>query len=428
MMNKGRQGLKIAGLAGAAMAVAAVLAGCGAKATLGTPSTGGLNNYFAVGSYSDESGAGNEPDEWAVSMDDETNYFSAYDITLTETFSFNPMKGSFTTANGFDNLTALTGYARYATTATDTGPAGPAVEIPGEAALLVAAPVVFSQPAAYYPAFAVASNKCSALSVTGTGSGTGTGTSAATGSGAFQFLELPLYGGQYSGTQQPIYGSVQAASTANADGSVAWKFSNFSVTDFKGATTTQADETGLCANSPTAYGYIVDMYDRSADVAVSPSGFFDWWQATGTLGCGPNGCPSIGYAGFLAPASPMDTSKLVAGKYAGAELDVSGTSGSGSAISRPVAFGAATGTGTAMTGGVFPSDDTTQTPDSSISIDLGAQSATSNGFYPSVTVTIANTAAPLSGLAIAGSPGGHNAVFVAAPDGPGTLYFFLYQQ
>ena len=397
----------MAGLAGAALAAVVAIAGCSTRATVGSPSAGGLNQYFAVGSdRSNNSG----PDEFTVSLDGESKYFSLENLTLNQLLSQTPTQGTFTAANGFYDLTALTG--QYLVNGVNDSAEGPAVEIPGETAVLVSPPAALNSPS--YPVFAVASNQCSSLS----------------GNNTFQFLELPLVA--YSGTSpQPIYGSVQGTSTANGDGSVAWKFSNFTTTTAGGVTTTtQTLPGGLCANSPASFGYAIGLSDESADAAVSPSGFFAWWTAVGTLEHLGDGscCTSQGYVGFVTPSSQMDTSTLVAGKYNGVELNAAGVSGPGSELSRPVAFGATAGSGTMMTGGVFPGDDTTQAPDSSISIDLGAQSATSNGFYPSVTVTIPDIPAPLSGVAIAGSPGSKDAVFVAAQDGLNTLYLFLYQQ
>jgi hypothetical protein len=41
-----------------------------------------------------------------------------------------------------------------------------------------------------------------------------------------------------------------------------------------------------------------------------------------------------------------------------------------------------------MTGGIFPSDDVTQTPNSDTMITLGKQDSTYNGLYPNASVTM----------------------------------------
>jgi hypothetical protein len=112
-----------------------------------------------------------------------------------------------------------------------------------------------------------------------------------------------------------------------------------------------------------------------------------------------------------------------------------------------------------MTGGVFPNDDVTSTPNSDIQISLGAQDGTLNGLYSSASITVLDPAQncanfvlfSLSGIvttginaqgyttctfpavAVAGNPEGKYAVFVnsynwAVRYGGAPMQLYLVQQ
>ncbi len=147
-------------------------------------------------------------------------------------------------------------------------------------------------------------------------------------------------------------------------------------------------------------------------------------------------CSSRSWA-FVAPASALSASSLVAAKYLGfmyESLPKSSTVNQ-SLTTQLVSFGsAAAGAGTAMTGGVFPDDDPHRLRRANITVNFGTQS----GLYTAATVTIPDTStvagtcaknggtpgtAPSGSLtcgfaavAIAGNPNSKFAVFLIGQD------------
>jgi hypothetical protein len=188
---------------------------------------------------------------------------------------------------------------------------------------------------------------------------------------------------------------------------------------------------------------------------VSSSGYFILNQGQGTPGTyfgTPTATGAYGLVGVAQPSSQLSTSDLVVAKYAGFEYDpiwdqlgLPGT--------LPVLFSG--GSGTTLTGGAYPNDDLTQTPATNVTIDIGAQDSSNNGFYKSVTVTVPDTykgcvkqtyggtdasenpTCIFTGFAVAGNPNGKFVLFVTVNDlseqnrglNPhAALNFFLYQQ
>jgi hypothetical protein len=112
-----------------------------------------------------------------------------------------------------------------------------------------------------------------------------------------------------------------------------------------------------------------------------------------------------------------------------------------------------------LTGGVFPNDDVSGPPNSDTQIKLGAQDATLNGLYTSVSITVPDPAqncanfvffslngivtsgvdaqgyptCTFPGVAIAGNPDGKYALFVnsynwAVRYGGAPMQLYLFQQ
>jgi hypothetical protein len=158
----------------------------------------------------------------------------------------------------------------------------------------------------------------------------------------------------------------------------------------------------------------------------------------------------------------LNTSDIVSGKYIGfqyvpmqGDFNFFANPVSLGSVTSPVAFGPTAGSGTVMTGGVYPNDDATKTAPSNITIDLGQQDSKNNGLFKSVTVTIpdlvgacisrpygskdanGNPTCVFPGVAVVGNPNNKYAVFVTADDKRGASFnyagdtaieFFLYQQ
>jgi hypothetical protein len=122
-------------------------------------------------------------------------------------------------------------------------------------------------------------------------------------------------------------------------------------------------------------------------LAIGPSGVFLAQQSI-------TGLPAsaAGVAGVAEPTSALSTTSVAAGNYLGFLTQASeiqnGLPYTYPGYTSPVSFGPTSTSGATMTGGVFPNDDVTQTPNSDTIINLGEQSSTNNGLYPNATVTM----------------------------------------
>jgi hypothetical protein len=413
------------------LCLTAVVAGCGGHSSI-TSSSGTASQYNTyAGTQSLLLGTVNGPGEggvWSLTLDDANSFFSYSDLADP---NLGTSIGNFTSVNGFLDMT-LNGGSK--------GSGGYAIEIPGGGTMF--------RPGngANYTVVAVASNSCANPQANTT----------------YQFVTLarPL-DSNGDNPVLPAYGSIQASAQGTA-----WSFSNFSEYAADGTSLSPAAiPSGTCAYTPA--GYVVSIpststatVDSPFTVAVGPTGYF--MADLGQNGFNPESGSSLGLAGTVQPSSKLSTSDVAAGKYAGfqyvpfeADLSYSGSGVNLGSVTSPVAFGQTAGSGTTMTGGVYPNDDVTQTPPSNITINLGQQDSQNNGLYKSVTVTIpdqagaciarpygskdanGNPTCVFPGAAVVGNPGGKYALFVTANDerpltfgyaGTTAIEFFLYQQ
>jgi hypothetical protein len=414
------------------LSLMAVVTGCGGHGITGNNGIGSVSQYNTyAGTQSLILGTDNGPLEggvWSLTLDDANSFFSYSDLADP---NLGTSIGNFTSVNGFLDMT-LDGGSK--------GSGGYAVEIPGNAMMF--------RPGngSNYLAVGAASNSCASPQANTTYQ--------------FVFLAHPL-GGYMSTSASPAYGSIQASAQGTA-----WSFSNFNEYTVGGTSLSPAAmPSGTCAYTPT--GYVVSIPSSNAaagdspfTVAVGPTGYF--MADLGQNGLNPVSGGAYGFAGTVRPSSQLTTSDVVAGKYIGfqyvsfqATLNYLGSPISLGSVTSPMAFGQTAGSGTTMTGGVYPNDDVTQPPPSNITINLGQQDSQNNGLYKSVTVTIpdptgacvarpygskdanGNPICVFAGVAVVGNPGGKYAVFVTANDErplslsyPATsaLEYFLYQQ
>jgi hypothetical protein len=423
-----RTGVRRGGLALVLSSLVASVSGCGGGSGSPAP-TSQYNNYAGTQNVLTGQAPGIvEGGLWSLSLDDENKFFSyldlgAYAATIDPT---QPTIGNFAGESGFVDMTVDGG---------TPGSGGYAVEVPGSAAAF--------RPGngATYPVVAVGSNSCQNPGANTT----------------YQFVVLshPLTSGGASAVY-PAYGSIQA--TANG---TAWSFANFSEYAVDGTSQNPtALPSGTCAYTQEGYVVSIPTNSKTKDipitVGVGPTGFF-----MADLGQNGVNAGAFGLVGTVQPSSQVSTSDIVSGSYIGfqyvplqGDLNVVSSPVSLGSVTSPVAFGQTAGSGTTITGGVYPDDDVTQTAPSNITIELGQQDSKNNGLFTAVTVTIpdpagacvarpygskdanGNPTCVFPGVAVVGNPGGKYAVFVTADDkrsqtfGYGTdaaLEYFLYQ-
>jgi hypothetical protein len=165
------------------------------------------------------------------------------------------------------------------------------------------------------------------------------------------------------------------------------------------------------------------------------------------------------------PSSALSTSAVAAGQYLGflyepaavAYQNATQSAPATSPFTAPVAFGQVAASGTTMTGGIFPDDDVTGTPNSDIQINLGKEDGTLNGLYTSVKITVLDPSqncanftdysipvttginsqgyitCTFPGVAVAGNPDGNYAIFIntynwAARLSGVPMQIYLFQQ
>jgi hypothetical protein len=206
----------------------------------------------------------------------------------------------------------------------------------------------------------------------------------------------------------------------------------------------------LWAPSPVT----VPTANTGSFMSIGPTGLFVADQSDPTM-APPTGAS---VAGVIQPVSALSTNDIESKQYLGFVYQGATSIGFNGVpptppITSPVSFG------TTLTGGDFPNDDVTQTPNTNISVTLGKQDTTYNGLYLNALVTVSDPAqncanfigyptgvAPVSGInaqgynictfsgiAVAGNPEDKYAIFVntynwAARLGGAPMQIFLLQQ
>jgi len=452
------------GLAAMTFLAVTLFVGCGgSKTTMVVPSstaTIGLPTPATAGAVNVYTG-GQNPGEWTFTLNNTANTFSYNPVTYTSAAT----TGSLQTSGGFASL----------------GASGLAYEILGRVAILRPGDSMAS------PIFAVPQTECYAI----------------TGKVRFQYLDL--FPGAYLTdlALDPLaYGSVVASTDTTGK---TWQFENLQSgnkqsvsysqlvvgpSTFTGSCTTADSQASITMPNTTMLNTYWSMgLDSSymswvvsymplpsateSKIWIGPSGFFAADQSDPDAATDGFHGKGASVAGIAEPSAALSTSTLAAGQYLGflherpsTATSLSNTTYSASSVyTMPVGFGqVVTGSGTIMTGGIFPSNAVTGTPNSDIQINLGKQDSTYNGLYPSATITVldpsqncSNVSGVIDGfsqsnysistgvnadgyitctfpaVAIAGNPDGKYAIFVhtynwADQLGGVSETFFLFQQ
>jgi len=432
-----------------ALLAAASVTGCSSSKTalvvpdptapigLPTPATPGPVNTY--------SGA-QSPGAWTLTLNDTSGAFTYQPLTYPSPAT----TGTIQASGGFSSL----------------GAAGLVYEVLGRAAVLRPGNSASS------PVFAVPQTQCYAIT------------------GRLRFQYIPMFpGAEDNGSPDAAhgapflgYGSIVASTDSTGK---SWQFENL-----QGGTWTPNEGTsGTFVSGPDSFTGSCDSANGQAAISLSgdsqldtlwtpdgaaitpttqsnawigPSGFFVADQNDPTQPA-PTGAS---VAGIAEPASPLSTSAVVGGQYLGILYEAANTANYGNgapvtpAFTAPVGFGqVVAGAGTTMIGGVFLNDDVTGTPNSDTQIKLGAQDATLNGLYTSVSITVPDPAqncanfvlfslsgivtsgldaqgyptCTFPGVAIAGNPDGKYAIFVnsynwAVQYGGAPMQLYLFQQ
>jgi hypothetical protein len=434
-----------------AFLVAALFTGCGSSnnvplvvpppnAPVGLPTPAAptpVNTYFGVQS----------PGAWSFTLNNSQGNFSFQPVT----YSAPIVSGSLASSGGFSML----------------DPGAVAYEVLSRAAVL--------RPGDNnsMPVFGVPQTECYAIT------------------GRLRFQYIPMFAGvQDSGPNlsQPTapslgYGSVVASTDATGAN---WQFTNL-----QGGTWNSKN--GNIVSGPDSFSGTCATANGGASIKLTGSSVLNtaWTPGSATPGTGMQSTIWIGPSGFFAadqieagqsvptgasvagvaePPNPLNTSDVSSSTYLGMMYIAANTVNYGNgaaptpASTMPVGFGQVVpGTATTTTGGIFPNDDVTGTPNSDIQISLGAQDETLNGLYTSASITVldpAQNCANFSGniygfslagvvttgvnaqgyttctfpaVAVVGQPEGNYAVFVnsynwAIQFGGAPVQFYLFQQ
>ncbi len=412
-----------------------LLTGCGdSKTTTVVPPPNkptGLPAPPAATAVNTYSGA-QSPGAWLLTLDDNKSSFS-YQPTTYPGSASSKADGPFTVANGFKQL--------------DGG--GYAVEVQGRAAIL--------RPgnAATAPVFAVPQSACYAI----------------TGRLRFQFIGMQTGPDGAVGNAGPTLGYGSMVASTDTSGK-AWSFQDLQgnivsgPTSFSGACSTSGPATGIQLTGQTLLDNLWPPNETNqaaptpatiSNVWIGPSGFLVADQSD------PAAASPLGasVAGLAEPSAALNTTDLESQRFAGflyepATVPFGGVTPT-PIVTAPVAFGLVASPVATMTGGAYPNDDVTQTPNSDIQITLGKQDATYNGLYRSVAITVLDPqqncanytgsgekatsginaqgyfTCTFAGVAVAGNPEGKYALMVTSYNwavqlGGAPMQLYLFQQ
>lgn len=345
-----RQALPILIFLCVAIASSAILSGCSSRPyTVGptsglpapTPAAPSSNTYIGTQS----------PLNWTLTIDDNQNAYS-YQSLPSDASKPVITSGTFVPQSGFLNL----------------GAAGMAMEIPGAGAILrpgdnTVAPVV-----------TVEQDTCFAL----------------TSKQRYMFQGMVH---TTAITTPVIYRRGDFVASTTPDGKT-WSFDDAEYTDANG---NQIALQYQGQNSANAFTGACASANGASSVTIDTSGAYGLptMFRFGSAGMGvADYAANTSAVGFAQPLDPINTKSLAGVGFRGFQVEYSP-----GAITRPVSFGPALDGSVALNGGTYPSDDVTQTPDSSDLFQFGAQDGLINGLFTSATMTILD---PEGGCALNG--------------------------
>ena len=418
-----------------ALAAPALLAGCGSsnKATVVPPpaSSVGLPTPSAAGPVNTYSGA-QSPGAWTLALDNSQDTFSYQSLTFPAMPNA-AVTGTIAATNGFDRL----------------GTSGYALEIEGRAAILRPGDATTS------PVFVVPQTECYPIG----------------GRLRFQFIGMQTGPDGAVGSAGPTlgYGSIVASTDSTGK---SWQFENLA---------------GNIVNGPASFSATCGTANSSASIALlGQTVLNDLWQPNETnqtglssttqsnLWIGPSGFlvadqsdpaqaspTGASIAGVAEPSAALATPDVASHKYLGFVYEPSTVPYGGitpsPAMTSPIAFGQVASSGTMMTGGIFPNDDVTQTPNSDTVVNLGKEDATLNGLYTGASITVLDPSqncanytgsgekatsgindqgfftCTFAAIAVVGNPEGKYAIFISSYNwavqlGGAPMQVYLFQQ
>jgi hypothetical protein len=370
------------------------------------PTPAGANTYSGVQS----------PGQWTFTLDNSQNTFSYLSVTYPVSPN-NAVTGAIQSSNGFTRLLVNGASAGYA------------LEVRGRFAILRPGD------SGVAPVLAVPQTTCYALG----------------GRSRLQYVALPAAEiGALTAAPVFGYGSIVASTDSSGKN---WQFidlqgnvvsgpASFAGTCASAAQQSDIGFTGLQTafnDSWAGVAQVIPTPGTESSISVGPSGFFVGDQSDPTT-AQPTGAS---VAGVLEPASPLNSTDITAQQYNGFLYQAATTIGLNGvpgtlAYTAPVAFGQPAIAAKQLVGGAFPGDDPAQSPQTNITLTLGAQDATYNGFYAAASITLpdpaqncANYTGPgnnstagldaqgyptctFPALAIAGNPEGKYAIFLSS--------------
>ena len=430
ILNRTRSSIRIA-----AILAPVILSACGGSkraAVVPPPTTPiGLPTPSAATPVNTYSGA-QSPGAWTLTLDNTQETFSDQALTFPASPKV-PTTGTITPSNSFDRL----------------GSSGYALEIEGRAAILRPGDSSTSL------VFTVPQTECYPIG----------------GRLRFQFIGMQTAPDGAVGSAGPTlgYGSVVASTDTTGK---SWQFEDLAgnIVDgpasFPGTCATANGNAAIALSGQTVLnkfwppGETIQTGLSSttqSNLWIGPSGLFVADQSDPAQSS-PTGS-SI--AGVAEPSSALATPDVASHKYLGflyqpATVPYGGVTPART-VTSPIAFGQVASTGTMMTGGIFPNDDVTQTPNADTIVNLGKQDAILNGLYTGASITVLDPqqncanytgsgekatssindqgyfTCTFAAVAIAGNPEGKYAIFItsynwAAQLGGAPMQIYLFQQ
>jgi hypothetical protein len=387
-MKKRRNGMRgflslraVPATAALVVGLAVSLSGCVSNKSSSGASVGTTNQYFGtaaqVGTPPSWSGG-----VWSITLDSATSYFEYKAINSSDATSAGSvsLNGDYTTSSGVLDLTLSTGGQHWTKAYGGTGAGGYAVTLPGEG-LLMRTGSSSTDVYGHTPSALIAAVNSAACPVF---------TSAET----FNFVAQGTTNVEDS-VVHVAYGSVEIT----PGGTDSWSFSNYKMYDLSGNSlspsaipdaTCPVTEEGYVLVSPLPTPTNVEYVYTPLQITtgISPSGLLVIDQGQDEYGNLNNFDTSatgpVGLMGVVKPSAALSVSDIVGKTYAGFESDPLSDMGTIAVVFK-------TGSGTAITGGGFPSDDVTQQARMDTTLDLGAQSSQTPGLFTSVKLTQPDT-------------------------------------
>ena len=382
--------------------------GCSSSSTKSASPPPGLPPPTAASASNAYLGIQSPAAKWQVSLNHNTNAFSAADLTNS---SLGNIIGSF-------SIQSPTEFLDLAQTNVSPPfqPFGYGLEIPGRDLLL--------RPGSNTSALAaLVPGSCPNIN----------------GPVTFQFVTLP--DSSWAAGTDVAYGTIQVRTSGNA-----WNFSNFTQFMLNSSSRSATLGAGTCGANGSSNAVTIPAKPpttAASTLAVGPSGFF---VADQLLVPSQASSVAFGAVGVIRPASALDATQVVGAIYFGFIYEPACLSGQPCGAPTQMAEfsnstcppGSAPPSPTAMCGGPFSEDNLGSIPAGTTVIDLGEEDKTRFGLYTSATIQIPDPnlvcsqtgSCTLPAVAVVGNPEDKFAIFLIAQDlvNNSPMVIYLFQQ